>query len=169
MVEAVSELRSGRRTSWTLDSVLFWLGSICLPCGVAAILAGWYGIAHTGYLWQQNSYMISGGMLGLGLVITGGFLLFGSWITRHIRATEAGNHAIVAALTALTAQMAAAPNAAPPLSRNGSLPFLVTEKGGLYHRSGCPAVAGKTNLRPVGPDPDGYRPCRVCQPEQSAT
>lgn len=167
MVEAASDLRA-RRSKLSLDTVLFALGSVCLPAGLAAIFAGWYGVAHTGFVWQQNSYLISGGILGLGLIIIGGFLFFGSWITRHIRATEAGNQAILAALVALRAPAAASTD--PARTSNGTarpapaLPFVVTEKGGLFHKADCAVVAGKTNLRAVGPGPAGYRPCRVCEP-----
>ena len=171
MVEAASGLQPDR-SKVSLDTVLFVLGSICLPAGLAAIFAGWYGVSHTGYLWQQNSYLISGGILGLGLIIIGGFLFFGSWIARHIQATEAGTQAILAALNSLRTPAAdpAAPVESPGHSTNGAaartagLPFVVTEKGGLFHRPDCPVVAGKKNLRAVGPDPDGYRPCRVCDP-----
>jgi hypothetical protein len=44
------------------------------------------------------------------------------------------------------------------------LPLVATERGNLIHRPDCPVVANKDNLRAVGPDEGGYRPCQICSP-----
>ena len=65
-----------------LQLVLFWAGAILLPLGLVVIILGWYGAANTPYQYDQLSYLVSGGLLGLGLTFCGGFLYFGAWLAR---------------------------------------------------------------------------------------
>ena len=65
-----------------LQLVLFWAGAILLPLGLVVIVLGWYGAANTPYQYDQLSYLVSGGLLGLGLTFIGGFLYFGAWLAR---------------------------------------------------------------------------------------
>ena len=65
-----------------LQVVLFWAGAILLPLGLVVIVLGWYGAANTPYQYDQISYLVSGGLLGLGLTFAGGFLYFGAWLAR---------------------------------------------------------------------------------------
>jgi len=60
------------------------IGTMLMTAGIAAILFAWWGVAHTGYTFEQIPYVVSGGMLGLGLIGVGGFLYFGSWLTKLI-------------------------------------------------------------------------------------
>lgn len=66
----------------TLQQVLFIAGAVLLPGGLVVIGLGWYGVANTPYEYDQTSYLVSGGILGLGITFTGGFLYFGSWLAR---------------------------------------------------------------------------------------
>src|SRR5690349_14032516 len=65
-----------------LQVVLFWAGAVLLPLGLVVIVLGWYGAANTPYQYDQLSYLVSGGLLGLGLTFCGGFLYFGAWLAR---------------------------------------------------------------------------------------
>ena len=65
-----------------LQMVLFWAGAVLLPLGLVVIVLGWYGAANTPYEYDQLSYLVSGGLLGLGLTFCGGFLYFGAWLAR---------------------------------------------------------------------------------------
>ncbi|WP_154697569.1 hypothetical protein [Lentzea guizhouensis] len=60
------------------------VGTMLMTAGIAAILFAWWGVAHTGYVWEQMPYVVSGGVLGLGLIGVGGFLYFGSWLTKLV-------------------------------------------------------------------------------------
>lgn len=60
------------------------VGAMLMTAGIAAILFAWWGVAHTGYVFEQIPYMVSGGLLGLGLIGVGGFLYFGSWLTKLV-------------------------------------------------------------------------------------
>lgn len=53
-----------------------------LGLGLIVIGLGWYGVSHTPYAYDQMSYLVSGGVLGLGITFVGGFLCFGSWLAR---------------------------------------------------------------------------------------
>ncbi|MCX6396389.1 MAG: hypothetical protein NTV23_07890 [Propionibacteriales bacterium] len=65
-----------------LHQVLFIAGAVLLPGGLIVIGLGWYGVANTPYEYDQTSYLVSGGILGLGITFAGGFLYFGSWLAR---------------------------------------------------------------------------------------
>src|SRR5919204_4636331 len=65
-----------------LQIALFTIGALLMPLGIFAIFLGWYGTAHTKYQYDQLPYVVSGGILGLGLIFLGGFLYFGAWLAR---------------------------------------------------------------------------------------
>jgi hypothetical protein len=52
--------------------------------GFLAIGLGWYGAAHSGYQYEETPFLISGGILGLGLILTGGVLVRSAWSLREI-------------------------------------------------------------------------------------
>lgn len=197
MVGATSSLRPARSGRFPLESVLVTVGAICVPVGVILIIVGWYGVAHTGFVFQQNAYLISGGMLGLGLIFIGGFAYFAYWMTRQLRASDSNTQQMLRALSRLESQMAsvAASTAASAFAaangKGGALaagtpgvrratgsaasapltppvPLVATERGSLLHRPDCPTVVNKEHLRQVAPDTPGYRPCLVCNPLDEA-
>ena len=132
----VSRLRVGRRTGGATDTGWLlraaWAG---LTLGPLLIGLGWYGSAQTILPFEQIPYLISGGLLGLAVVIVGGFLYFSYWLTRMVQATTEAQraaeahaqrleHAIglvaleLAALRPLPPPSSAAPSTlAPPLVR----------------------------------------------------
>lgn len=80
---------------------LFVAGAVLMPLGVLAIVLGWYGVAHSHYIYDQNTYLISGGLLGLGLVFLGGFLYFGAWLARMSAEQRDNSRAIADAMSVL--------------------------------------------------------------------
>ena len=207
LMGAAAKLRSRRRGSFPIETVLLVAGALLLPIGIIVIVVGWYGSAHTFHTYEQNDYLISGGLLGLGLVFVGGFLYFGYWMTRQIRTSTTANQQMLQALGRIEAQLGAGANGkhlpiglpassiapersrtprrsttepaeAPRERRAGStrgtgeqstsatatVALVATERGNLIHRPDCPVVANKDNLRAVGPDEAGYRPCQICSP-----
>jgi hypothetical protein len=76
----------GTRRGSSLDvrRLMLATGSTCMGLGLVAIVLGWYGAAHSSYLFQEIPYLISGGLLGVALVAGGGFLFFASWFVRMI-------------------------------------------------------------------------------------
>lgn len=209
LMGAAAKLRSRRRRPFPIETFLLVAGGLLLPVGIIVIIVGWYGSAHTFHTYEQNDYLISGGLLGLGLVFVGGFLYFGYWMTRQIRTTTTANQQMLQALGRIEAQLGAGANGkhmpqlgvsaasispergrtaraqsdAPPSKREKDAParrstptdgqavaatatlqLVATERGNLIHRPDCPVVANKDNLRAVGPDEPGFRPCQICSP-----
>ena len=63
--------------------------------GFVCILLGWYGAANSPYLYQEVPYVISGGLLGVALVIGGGVLVRSAWSMRQIEEERRNALAIV--------------------------------------------------------------------------
>jgi hypothetical protein len=68
--------------------VLLVLGGVLVPLGIALILLGWSGAAHTTDLFEQIPYIISGGLLGLAVLISGGVCYLAFWLTQLVYATR---------------------------------------------------------------------------------
>jgi hypothetical protein len=177
----------GRRTQrLDTEKALLLAGSIVLPLGVLLILLGWAGAAHTYRLFEQLPYLISGGILGGALVVLGGFLYFGYWLTRLVHEGRAQTRqlaqllermdgrletiehqapgAALAARAGQTAQTAPTPPA-PSAARSNGRRLVATATGSMVHRPDCPIVAGKEGLRTVRAGAAGFKPCRICEPE----
>lgn len=84
---ALSAAASGirvRRSQLPVETVLLAAAVILFPLGLVFIFLGWYGAAHTGRLYAQIDYLISGGLLGVALSVAGGFMYFGYWLSRQL-------------------------------------------------------------------------------------
>ena len=84
LVDSLRRLRTSAG-SGQMDRALMMTGAVLLPVGLVLILLGWFGASHTTLAFEQISYLISGGLLGLGLTFAGGFLYFAAWVTRLLR------------------------------------------------------------------------------------
>src|SRR6476620_2506386 len=81
LADRLSALR--RKTGFAVtERTLLTAGSILMPLGAMLVLLGWYGAAHTTRVFEQIPYLIAGGLLGLVLVIAGGFCYFGFFLAR---------------------------------------------------------------------------------------
>lgn len=153
------------RARTRIDRILGVIGSILVPAGIVSILLGWYGAARTPYTFEQIPYVISGGLLGVALVIGGGLLFFGSWVAR----LEQGNDtdALLASVERLREELARGSASGRSPTTNGTRPQLVaTPTGTMLHRLECSVVASRTQdqLVTVAADSDGYQPCKLCGP-----
>lgn len=172
-----------------LHQVLFIAGAVLLPAGLVVIGLGWYGVANTPYEYDQNAYIVSGGILGLGITFAGGFLYFGSWLAR-IAADQresadklsetlllladavALNSAGAGSTTepsyssaAVSAAAAASSTVSRPVARakDGDAVLVVAGRGKTVHRADCDLIVGREDLRPAGSDTSDLIPCRLCQ------
>lgn len=82
LARAVERSRTRRR--WDVRQVMLVLGATMMGMGFVAVVLGWYGAAHSAYLFQEVPYLISGGLLGVALVAGGGFLFFAAWLVRML-------------------------------------------------------------------------------------
>ena len=78
-----------------MQSGLGLIGTMLMTAGIAAILFAWWGVAHTGYVFEQIPYVVSGGMLGVGLIAVGGFLYFGSWLVKLLEEQRQTTYALL--------------------------------------------------------------------------
>jgi len=169
--EGVHSLRTGGGTLNLSERTLMLIGGIIAPLGLVVIVIGWYGAAHSPFLFQQVPYLISGLGIGLGLVFLGSFFYFAHWITELVKESRSQSAAMIEAIGRLeetvrqqagAERMAAASAAdAATASTNGNL--VATGKGTMAHRPDCVVVAGKHGLRAVSAD-DGLASCKLCDP-----
>jgi hypothetical protein len=144
------------------------VGGILLPLGVLLVLIGWLGTARTPLVFEQVPYVVSGGLLGLALVVIGGFLYFSYWQTLVIHALRENQSELNASLLRIESLLSvAAPSAttAPPAQDGvGRDDLVATATGTMLHRPDCSVVVGRDRLRPVSAGAPGMTPCSLCQP-----
>lgn len=139
------------------------VGGVLLPLGVLLVLIGWLGTARTPLVFEQVPYVVSGGLLGLALVVIGGFLYFGYWQTLVIRALRESTTELSASLLRIEGLLAV--DAGTSSGRAAADDQLVaTATGTMLHRPDCSVVVGRDRLRPVTPGAAGMTPCSLCQP-----
>lgn len=170
-LQGIRTLRVGRASVKLEERMLMVIGGILAPLGLIVVLLGWWGAAHTPYVFDQLPYLISGGLLGLGLVFLGAFFYFAHWMTQLVKEQRAQSTAVLEALERLQAKVAeqggATVVAPAPASSNGAeptaAPLVATERGSMAHRPDCVVVTGKDGLRAVT-EADGLAPCKLCEP-----
>jgi hypothetical protein len=158
--DEVAKLRSaGKRLP---DRTLLVVGGALLPLGFGLIGIGWYGSAQTTLDFEQTPYLISGGLLGLALVVLGGLLYFSYWLTRLVRdgqeqATRTAEHQVrlEGLLTSLAFGLAA---------RGPSEGLVITPEGTMLHRPGCAATEGHA-VRAADPASLDLALCGLCRPQ----
>src|SRR5438309_1374705 len=132
--------RGGRSDMWML-----YVGGTLMPLGALLIVLGWLGASRTPFVFEQTPYLISGGILGLALVIGGGFVYFGYWQSLRIRESRRQNDELTAAVGRLETLLGNGGNG----NGVGAARFVATAQGSIFHRPDCAVVDGRTNLRKV--------------------
>jgi hypothetical protein len=94
LAQAVDSGRQ-RRSDRDLRKIMQLLGMLIIAFGFVCILLGWYGAAHSVYQYEELSYVISGGLLGVALVIGGGVLVLCAWSLRGVEESRRNALAIV--------------------------------------------------------------------------
>jgi hypothetical protein len=84
-----------------LRKILNALGMAAIGFGIATVILGWYGASHSPYLFQEIPYLISGGLLGVALVIGGSTLVLAGWHLRQINESRRDTQAVVRAVERL--------------------------------------------------------------------
>jgi hypothetical protein len=158
--ERVHQLRT-RASTGSMERWLLVIGGLLMPLGMLLILLGWVGASRTPLPFEQTSYLISGGILGLALVIAGGFVYFAYWQTVRIRESRQQTQELTASLARLETLLKTSPTAGAATT---TTTFVATTNGSIFHREDCTVVAGRTDLRRVDPERDGLAPCRICEP-----
>ena len=164
-----AEVKQGSRSllpvfDWTIARIMAVLGTLMVPTGIVVVLLGWWGAAHTPFVFEQIPYLISGGLLGIGLLMGGGLLYLGSWYARLAEQQREEGERLREAIKLVRQEIEYLPatmgsGAAATVERT----FVATKTGTMFHMQECSVVAGRTDLRQVSAS-DGLTPCKICQP-----
>ena len=100
-LDGIRALRVGSASSLLSERLLLVLAGIVAPLGLVVIVLGWLGASNTPYDFEQVPYLISGGLLGLGLVFLGSFFYFAHWLTQLVKEHREQSAAILAAIQRL--------------------------------------------------------------------
>ena len=150
----------------TLQIALFTAGAVLMPLGIIAVCIGWYGAAHTKYAYDQFPYLISGGVLGLGLTFVGGFLYFGAWLAKVANDQREGARQVadtMLVLADLVSRQLPAATDSGVMADPGAVPVLAGS-GNTIHRRDCALVQHRDDLRVLDGSERGLTTCRVCKP-----
>ena len=139
------------------------LGMIFVTGGFIVVGIAWNGAASKNLIQSQFPYLLSGGVMGLALVILGGTL----WMLSTIRGERQVLTDKVDEMIQLLARnlLRTAP-ATESKAFAGSDDQVVATKD-AYHLEGCRILEGKTNLVPLTVAQaiaEGLSACRVCDP-----
>ena len=141
-------------------------GLLLAAIGLAAIGVGWNGAASQLTLLGQIPYIVSGGLIGVSLVILGAAMLVVTGARDDRAALEAKLDLLTDALLASGGGQRLAADA--PQDASG----LVIAGTASYHVPGCRLVDGREETTYLTPDEaraNDLKPCRVCQPEGAQT
>lgn len=160
VTEQVRTLR-GRSGTARADIWMLYIGGALMPLGVLLIVLGWAGASRTPFGFEQTPYLISGGILGLGLVVAGGFVYFGYWQTVRIRESRQQSLDLNAALARLETLMSSVGSVDGTVT---GAAYVATPSGSIFHRPDCTIVAGRSDLVRVDPATTKLDACRICTP-----
>jgi hypothetical protein len=111
------------------------------------------------------SYLVSGGLLGLGITFVGGFLYFGAWLARVAADQKEASRRLADTLLVLADAVAhSSAGTGAAAQRDPGAVLVVAGAGTTVHRADCDLVAGRDDLRVAGPDAPGLTACRLCRP-----
>ena len=141
-------------------------GILLAGIGLVVIGVGWNGAAGQLTLLGQIPYIISGGLIGLSLVILGAAMLVVQGAREDRARLEAKLDLLADAVLAGggTARL----SDAAPQDASG----LVIAGTASYHVPGCRLVDGREEtsfLTPAEARANDLKPCRVCRPEDAQT
>ena len=113
----------------TSDDLVRWMlvpGSIAVILGFVVMLLGWIGAARTAREIEQIPYLISGGLIGLALVMLGGLLLVATFWVAVLRKLQAEQGTAAGEVDALRRRVeeleAFRPDTRPRASRPATAP-----------------------------------------------
>lgn len=145
------------------------LSTLFIAAGLLAIGIGADRIRSNGLVAAQLPYILTGGMLGMSLVIIGAALMIVQKSREDRAAMERRLEGLVeAVLAGGGGGGAAVPSQGAPRDVSG----LVVAGSASYHLPGCRLVDGRetvTYLTPGEALTRDLKPCRVCQPDAEVT
>ncbi len=139
------------------------LGLLFLTTGFIVIGKAWDGAASINFAQGQIPYLLSGGFMGLGLIVTGATLLNLSTVRAEREVTSKQFDEMVRLLGRNLNRLSVSTNGTGGTSVNGQVVAGATS----FHRAECRVLQGKEGLSTVTveqAEAEGLEPCRVCSP-----
>jgi len=140
------------------------LGLGCIAAGLLIIGLAWNGAAGVDFVSGQVPYLLSGGALGLGLIVLGAAMV----VVQNSRHDRSLIEAQLKELNTAIARLANAVGGGGPGGHNGGGGPQVVMGRSSYHRPECRLAQGKD--LPVSTieaaEEEGLSPCRICQPDE---
>ena len=138
------------------------LGILLCLGGFVALFLGWNGAASYDDVPAQFPYLISGGIVGLGLIVIGASMII-------VDTNRQGRDELQATLLELRQVLEGMTPSASVAASSGAIagPGTVVAGASSYHRPDCHLVDGKPETRVVSigeAEDDGLTPCRICKP-----
>ena len=149
----------GSRADFVRENARLLISVGLLVVGIVFVILGWYGAAHTNILTEQIPYLISGGLLGMALIIVAGFMASSAQTERDNRDMRIDLARAMSGMPAGTNNTGVA-GLAP--ASDGQV--LVVPGGHSFHEPGCPIVEGKdASALPLQKAIDqGLVTCKLC-------
>lgn len=138
------------------------LGLVFITAGFVIIGKAWDGAASINFATGQLPYLLSGGFMGLGLIITGATLLFLSTVRSERTLMTEQYEEMSRLLSRNLSRLQISSNGAGGDNREQ-----VIAAASHYHVAGCSVLEGKSDLATVMVEQavaEGLEPCRVCGP-----
>jgi len=140
------------------------LGVLLCLLGFLVMFFGWNGAASSNFVPAQFPYLISGGMVGLGVVVLGSALL----LVQNQRTDLARLEAAVERVALAVERQGGGAMSGPAAALQGLQGYVVAG-GSSYHLPDCtlPEARSEAHMVPLT-DVLGsaLEPCRVCRPPQ---
>jgi hypothetical protein len=142
------------------------LGLVFVTAGFVLMGLAWNGAASQNLIQAQFPYLLSGGLMGLALVILGASLWMLSTVRGERQVMSDKVDEMIQLLGRTLARSGAGASSAPA---NGvEVPDVqVIATKDAYHLAGCRILEGKTGLTPITvaqAAAEGLAACRVCEP-----
>lgn len=137
------------------------LGFTFMTAGVVMIGLAWNGAASRNFVEGQFPYLLSGGVMGLALVIVGASLVFLATIRAERELMTDRFDEMIRLLGRNLNRLSVSSN-----GTSGSQKQVVAGET-VFHRAECKVLQGKDGLATVTveqAEAEGLEPCRVCQP-----
>jgi hypothetical protein len=139
------------------------LGLGFIAAGLLIIGLAWNGAASVDFVSGQIPYLLSGGALGLGLIVLGAAMI----IVQNSRHDRSLVEAQLKELNTAIARLANAVGGGGPGAHNGGGVRVVMGRSS-YHRADCRLAKGKdlpmTTIEAA--EEEGLTPCRICNPNE---
>jgi hypothetical protein len=166
--EAEQQEPERRRRAADIDIRRTWqvlVGALLLAAGPVLILLAYRGASRTPFVAEQIPYLLSGGLLGLGLMVVGAFFFWAHWLYRQYERQEFHQARLVAEIRRLRAEAPGGKEGARAVASNGS--FVMTDRGSVVHLASCPVIETKGAARILSAEDlrrPGLKACQICEP-----